>query len=168
LCSLISKFWLQQISLTDKSGASLTLLKALVSPPPTPESNVLPDLIDLPHTSRLYKTLLQGGQYNHKTHNVDRVSSSVWDSTTFATNFVEEVGKEVTVRMCVGDGNGAFVVSELVEALDRGSNIEGDARKRIEDARMALKEWFDKTVIKEIEQGEAKGKKILLEKLASL
>jgi len=154
--------------LTDKFSASLTLLKALVSPPPTPESNVLPNLIDLPHTSRLYKTLLQGGQYNHKTHNVDRVSSSVWDSTTFATNFVEEVGKEATVRMCVGDGNGAFVVSELIEALDRGSNVEGDARERVEGARKALKEWFDKTVIKEIERGEAKGKKILLEKLALL
>jgi len=67
------------------------------------------------------------------------VSSSVWDSTIFATNFVQEVGKEVTVHMCVGNGNGAFVVSELVEALDRGSNVGGDtSKKQIEDARKAI------------------------------
>ena len=61
--------------------------------------------------------------------------------------------------MCVGEGNGAFVVAELCEALVRGELIEEKAE---------VKRWFGKKIVKEIEAGQAKGKKVLLEKIALL
>ncbi|KAJ3513616.1 hypothetical protein NLJ89_g2848 [Agrocybe chaxingu] len=138
----------------DKADAIQTLLKALASP-----STTDPHPIDLPPTSRLYKTLLQGGHYNHSTASVERVPASLWDSTAFAQEFVKTVGREQTVGMCKGEGNGAFVVAELCDALLRGET---------EDARKEVKGWFDKDVAGEIEGGDAKGKKVFLEKLLSL
>lgn len=81
--------------------------------------------------------------------------------------------------MCIGRGNGAFVVAELVEALDRGlvqrggAGVDGSGEKEgetgeVEQARQKLKEWFGIEKIKEIERGDGKGKKVLLEKLNSL
>ena len=61
--------------------------------------------------------------------------------------------------MCVGNGNGAFVVAELCEALVRGDLVEEKA---------AVKGWFGSEVLQEIEAGQAKGKRVLLEKIASL
>ena len=64
------------------------------------------------------------------------------------------------MAMCVGDaGNGAFVVAELCEALVRGELAE---------ERVMMKEWFGENVVQEIEAGQAKGKRVLLEKIALL
>ncbi|CAA7263624.1 unnamed protein product [Cyclocybe aegerita] len=138
----------------DKADAIQALLKALASP-----STTDPHPIDLPPTSRLYKTLLQGGHYNHSTVSVERVPTSLWDSTVFAQEFVKTVGRDQTVGMCRGEGNGAFVVAELCDALLRGEAKE---------VRKEVKNWFGKDVVKEIEGSEAKGKKVLLEKLSLL
>ena len=135
---------------SDKTAATTTLLKALASP-----SIPDPHPIDLPPTSRLYKTLLQRGHFNHTTNSVECVS----DTVSFASQFVSIVGKDATVTMCVGEGNGAFVVAELCEALVRGELIEEKAE---------VKRWFGKKIVKEIEAGQAKGKKVLLEKIALL
>ena len=134
----------------DKTAATTTLLKALTSP-----SIPDPHPIDLPPTSRLYKSLLQGGHFNHTTNSVERVS----DAAAFASQFVNIVGKDATVAMCVGDGNGAFVVAELCEALVRGDLIE---------EKVEVKRWFGEKIVQEIEAGQAKGKKVLLEKIALL
>ncbi len=139
----------------DKSGAIDMLLQALASPSVTE-----PHLIDLPPTSRLYKALLQGGHFNHTTKEVERVPSTSWDSSAFADKFVRTVGQEPTVAMCVGNGNGAFIVAELCEALIRGESTYG---------RQKVKEWFGSPdVAKQLEASEVKGKTILLEKLALL
>ena len=134
----------------DKTSATTTLLKALASP-----SIPDPHPIDLPPTPRLYKALLQGGHYNHTTNSIERVS----DAAAFASQFVNIVGKDATVAMCVGDGNGAFVVAELCEALLRGNLMEEKA---------TVKKWFGRKVVEEIEAGQAKGKRVLLEKIALL
>ncbi|KAF8801167.1 ARM repeat-containing protein [Phlegmacium glaucopus] len=134
----------------DKSAATATLLNALASP-----SIPDPHPIDLPPTSRLYKSLLQGGHYNHTTNSIERVL----DAAAFASQFVKIVGKDATVAMCVGDGNGAFVVAELCEALVRGDLTE---------ERVTVKEWFEAKVVQEIEAGQAKGKRVLLEKIVLL
>ncbi|KJA17660.1 hypothetical protein HYPSUDRAFT_191994 [Hypholoma sublateritium FD-334 SS-4] len=139
----------------DKSGAINMLLQTLASP-----SISEPHLIDLPPTSRLYKALLQGGHFNHTTKEVERVPSTSWDSSAFADKFVRTVGQEPTVTMCVGNGNGAFIVAELCEALIRGESTYG---------RQKVKEWFGSAdVVKQLEASEVKGKTILLEKLTLL
>jgi len=134
----------------DKTAATTTLLKALASP-----SIPNPHPIDLPPTSRLYKSLLQGGHYNHTTNAIERVS----DTAVFASQFVKTVGRDATVAICVGDGNGAFVVAELCEALVRGE---------LSEEKVTVKEWFGEKVVQEIEAGQAKGKRVLLEKIALL
>jgi len=139
---------------TDKTGASESLLKILASP-----TIADPHPIDLPPTSRVYKSLLQGGHYNHTSGSVDRVQESSWDTTVFANQFLKVVGREATTSMCQGNANGAFVVAELCEALVRGDAADG---------RRTLKAWFDSDLTKRIETSEAKGKKVLLEKLALL
>jgi pumilio family protein 6 len=70
------------------------------------------------------------------------------------------VGEDISVRMCVrGDGNGAFVIAELCEALMREPDRE--------DARKKVKGWFA-TRGKDVEGSQAKGKKLLSEKIALL
>ena len=163
----------------DKEGAIRTLLNALSPSEIEGALEKHPNLIiDLPPASRLYKTLLQGGHYNHSTHCIEQVPSGVWDGTTFAVRFVNEVGRDGTVGMCVGRGNGAFVVAELVEALNRGlkDEVEGqkgseDGKKKrgdIEEARVTVKGWFGSEELEEVERSEAKGKKVFLEKLRTL
>ncbi|KAF9479209.1 ARM repeat-containing protein [Pholiota conissans] len=139
----------------DKSSAIDMLLQTLASP-----SISDPHPIDLPPTSRLYKSLLQGGHYNHTTKTVERVPTTSWDSSAFADKFVRVVGPEPTVAMCVGNGNGAFIVAELCEALIRGEQNYG---------RQKVKEWFGSPeVVKQLEESEVKGKTVLQEKLALL
>ncbi|RXW23535.1 hypothetical protein EST38_g2307 [Candolleomyces aberdarensis] len=142
-----------------KSDAISTLLGAISKPYP---SDTDPHPIDLAHTSRLYKTLLQGGHFNRKTESVDKAEVGNWDTAKFAVRFVDTVGKEVVTAVCTkGERNGTFVVAELCEALVRG----GD---EVKEARRMLKAWFDKGVRKTIESGEARGKSVLLEKLSAL
>ncbi|KAJ7856725.1 armadillo-type protein [Mycena olivaceomarginata] len=142
----------------DKTAASETLLRAASAAYPCEEDH--PHPIDLPHSSRLYKALLQGGHFNRATSGVEKAPA--WDARTFAQRFVETVGKEVCVAICTaGEASGCFVIAELCEALKGG---EGEG----EGSRETLKGWFGPAVVKKIEAGEAKGKTILLEKIAAL
>ena len=131
----------------------------MISPSyPSSDAAARPHPIDLPHTSRMYKTLLQGGHFSHASRTVERVPG--WDTAAFAAGFVRAVGQEVTVAMCAqGEGNGAFVVAELCEALMRDSGSE---------ERTTVKGWFGDAVRKAVEEGKAKGKKVLLDKVGIL
>ncbi|PPR04486.1 hypothetical protein CVT24_013095 [Panaeolus cyanescens] len=142
----------------DKSAAIQTLLKALAEPSES-EDAAQEHPIDIAPTSRLYKTLLQGGHFNHTTKAIEQVPASVWDSTEFAAQFVEVVGKETTLGFCTGKGSGVFVVAELCEALVRGEKAKERGR---------VKSWFSDKVVKEIKASEVKGKDLLLEKLTLL
>ena len=114
-----------------------------------------PHPIDLPHTSRLYKTLLQGGHFSHTTHTVARSPS--FSPSIFASSFLKIIGEETTVAMAQGDG--AFVVAEFLERIvEEGSDDERDVVRR----------WFDRRVRSGLYNGEGKGKKVLLEKVAKL
>ncbi|KIK63949.1 hypothetical protein GYMLUDRAFT_40159 [Collybiopsis luxurians FD-317 M1] len=152
----------------DKSSASKALLKPLASPyprlPPTQHA------IDLPHTSRLYKTLLQGGHFNHASKAVEEVEG--WDAGAFAVHFVESVsgedGEGVKSLCTKGERNGAFVVAELCGALVRASSTNAEVKQ----AREKVKAWLSGSEITdEIKEGEksgAKGVKVLLDAIAAL
>lgn len=134
--------------------------------------------IDLPHTSRLYKTLLQGGHFNHVTQKIDHVPT--WDAVRFAVAFVNKVDKDVVVSMCTeGLRGGAFVVAELCSALCGGAKVRGEGSEvqvvdeELEDerdrARTVVKGWFTKDVLEQIRRPEEmKGRKVLLEALGRL
>ncbi|TRM57377.1 armadillo-type protein [Schizophyllum amplum] len=111
-----------------------------------------PHVIDLPHAARLYKTLLQGGHFSHAQGAVERAER--WDASAFAVRFADVVGKGTVVAMCTaGARGGVFVVAELLGALPKEKRAEVCA-------------WFTPAVRDDIEAGDAKGKKVLLEKLA--
>lgn len=115
-----------------------------------------PHVIDLPHTSRVYKSLLQGGHFNHSTKTV--TPSPSWNASQFAVNVVESLDGDVITGICTkGERNGAFVVAELCQAL-KGQD------KQVKQVR----KWFTKDVRRTIEEGEGKGKKVLLGKLDEL
>ncbi|KIM72847.1 hypothetical protein PILCRDRAFT_829556 [Piloderma croceum F 1598] len=138
----------------DKSVATEALLQPLTSPYPSSDPST-PHPIDLPHTSRLYKTLLQGGHFSHTTHTVTRSPS--FSPSAFASAFITIVGEERTVALARGDG--AFVVAELLERMiEEGSDSEKEA----------VKGWFKGGVISDLKGGEGKGRKVLLEKIAKL
>lgn len=138
----------------EKNPAMETLLKAVSMPYPSSDKSA-PHAIDLPHTSRLYKTLLQGGHFCHTTKTISRSSS--FSAAAFASAFMKDVGKEETLAMA--KGNGAFMVAELCERIrEEGSNEE----------KTMLKDWFSGEVMREIEEGDAKGKKVLVEKVTAL
>ncbi|EAU87141.1 puf family RNA-binding protein [Coprinopsis cinerea okayama7 len=142
----------------DKSSAIASLLSAITIPYPPDEISKDAHPIDLAHTSRLYKTLLQGGHYNHKTQSIEPARD--WKPAAFAVQFVNTLGKDLVVAMCTkGEQNGCFVVAELCQAL-----VSGDEK----EARKSVKEWFTKEVRKTVEDSEARGKKVLLEKLELL
>ncbi|KAJ7916192.1 armadillo-type protein [Mycena leptocephala] len=114
-----------------ETGASLVVTEIMLFA----EGDHSPHPIDLPHASRLYKALLQGGHFNRATSKSRR-------------------------RLA---GMPALSRSSLWTLLGRRS-LNGDGGKA---ARKTLKDWFGSAVVKEIENGEAKGKKILLEKIAA-
>ncbi|KAI0635454.1 ARM repeat-containing protein [Trametes polyzona] len=138
----------------DKSAASDTLLKALAAPYPSTDP-AKPHPITLPHMSRLYKTLLQGGHFSHNTRTVER--SPHFSARDFAVRFVQLVGQETTVAMAKGDG--AFVVAALCEQLAEHEDAE---------ERKTVKGWFDAKTQKVLEQADGKGVKVLLESLKKL
>ncbi|KAL1731304.1 armadillo-type protein [Schizophyllum commune] len=145
----------------DKSAATTTLLRAVSAPYPAAE-DAPPHVIDLPHAARLYKTLLQGGHFNHGKGAVE--PSPRWDAKEFAVRFMEAIAPSEgasddtdapcpAIAMCTrGARGGAFVIAELLGALP-------------EDKRKEVAGWFTKAVRKEIEAGEGKGKGLLLERL---
>ncbi|KAJ7715530.1 NUC119 domain-containing protein [Mycena metata] len=59
--------------------------------------------------------------------------------------------------------DGAALTVKFVEAV-----LMGKEEEEAKEARKTLKGWFGKEVVKEIEGGETKGKKVLLEKIAAL
>ena len=61
--------------------------------------------------------------------------------------------------MAFAKGNGAFVVAELCEKVCKEG---GDAE------RAMMRSWFSDDIRAQIEQGDAKGKNVLLEKLNAL
>ena len=138
---------------SDKSKATQVLLGPLSSSYPSPDADLHP--IDIPHTSRLYKTLLQGGHYSMAAHSISRSPS--FDAGAFASALVKAAGQENIVKMSLGGGG--FVVAELCERLCQ----EGDILVRKEVAS-----WFDAKVRTEVEKSDVKGKDVLLAKLSVL
>ncbi|KAI0646045.1 ARM repeat-containing protein [Trametes meyenii] len=138
----------------DKSSASETLLKTLSTPyPSTDPAN--PHPISLPHTSRLYKTLLQGGHFSHSTRTIEH--SLRFSARHFAVQFIQLVGRDIIAAMVKGDG--AFVVAALCEQLAGHDDEEG---------RQVVKGWFDAKTCKQIKEANGKGVNILLESLKKL
>lgn len=154
----------------DKSAAIQTLLQAISAPYPSVDA-ASPHPVDLPHTSRLYKTLLQGGHFNHTTKEVERAPQSRWNAQAFALQFVDIVDGDVMTAMCVkGDKNGAFVIAELCGALigHNGETTGGSSEAEVVAAKEKVKRCFGKSVIHQIREGDGKGKKVLLDKIALL
>ncbi|KAH9837998.1 ARM repeat-containing protein [Rhodofomes roseus] len=139
----------------DNLPASDNLLKALSAPYPSPDA-ISPHLISLPHTSRLYKTLLQGGHFNHSAKAIEPAEN--WSPASFAKRFVELVGQDTTIAMARGEG--AFVVAALCEQLAKS---EESAKER-----KAVSGWFTESVRKEITDAKGKGCAVLLEALDKL
>ncbi|KXN85890.1 Pumilio homology domain family member 6 [Leucoagaricus sp. SymC.cos] len=143
----------------DKTGATKTLLAALAIPYPSADIST-PHPINLAWTSRMYKTLLQGGHFNKKTQSVELTDS--WNAVEFASSFIDTVPQNVMVALCTeGERNGSFIVATLCETLVRG----GDNKK---SDRQKLKDWFGEKEEKIIKNGDGRGKDLLLEKLALL
>jgi pumilio family protein 6 len=127
------------------------LLNPFISPYPSAE-NAKPHPIDLPHASRMYKTLLQGGHFSREMMSISRCPS--YSPSEFTTMLVKRIEKETILGMA--KGNGAFVVAELVERV----KDEGD--------RDTVKGWFGEKEMEELKGGDGKGRKVLLEKLEGL
>ena len=140
--------------LLDKTSASETLLKALCAPYPSSDP-ATPHAISLPHTSRIYKMLLQGGHFSHATKTVERASR--FSARDFAVRFVQIVGRDSTVAMAQGDG--AFVVAALCEQLALHDDI---------DERKTVRGWFDEQTRKSVEAASPKGVNVLLEGVKKL
>ena len=138
----------------DKSAPSNTLLKVLSAPYPSLDPSN-PHPIALPHTSRLYKTLLQGGHFSHSTRTIERAPR--WSAREFAVQFVQVVGRDVTVAMAEGDG--AFVVAALCEQLAEHADLQ---------ERKTVKDRFDAETRNAVRDKGAKGVNVLLESLEKL
>lgn len=139
---------------TDKSPAMKALADALASPYPS-EDPERPHLIDLPHTSRMYKALLQGGHFSHSEQAV--VRSPAFSPSEFASVFLSAVGRGTTIAIAQGDGT--FVVAELLERIrDEGSEAE----------KTLVRGWFDDAFVARMRDSEAKGKNVLEEKIKAL
>ncbi|KAH9949712.1 ARM repeat-containing protein [Amylocystis lapponica] len=136
----------------DKSAASEALLAALAAAYPAPELHPAA----LPHTSRLYKTLLNGGHFSAAARAVE--CAPHFDARAFAEQFVRVVGREATLVMARGEG--AFVVVALCERL---AEADGES-----EARKVVRGWFDASVREEIERADVRGKAVLLEKIRAL
>ncbi|EJD08526.1 ARM repeat-containing protein [Fomitiporia mediterranea MF3/22] len=139
----------------DKAKATASLIALLNEPYPSSDSSKQ-HVIDVPHSSRVYKTLLQGGHFSHSTRTVARVPESVFSPAKFATAWMKDVDRERTCAM--GLGGGTFVIAALVERLnEEGGKGEKDA----------LKSWFGEGYVKRLRESEVKGKKVLLDALGS-
>lgn len=130
------------------------LAEALASPYPS-EDPIRPHLIDLPHTSRMYKSLLQGGHFSRPEQSV--VRSPTFSPSEFASLFLSVVRRDTTISIAQGDG--AFVVAELLERIrEEGSD----------EQKTKVRSWFDDSFVAQMEDSEAKGKNVLVEKIKAL
>ncbi|KAI0251069.1 ARM repeat-containing protein [Lactifluus subvellereus] len=94
----------------DKEAAIEALLIPLKTSYPSDGS---PHPIDLPHTSRLYKVLLQGGHFSHATNAI--VSRPNFNPSTFASAFLHHVkSADIAAMAC---GGGSFVIAALLERV---------------------------------------------------
>ena len=114
-------------------------------------------LLDLPHSCRTYKMLIQDGHFDQRRKIIVRPSHSP-TSPSFARSFVTSMGKEKLVAFA--KGNGTFVVLELVErVLQEGTPEE----------KLQMKDMFDPTTRQEIGDADSrKGRDALLAKLNEL
>ncbi|KAI9457592.1 ARM repeat-containing protein [Lactarius psammicola] len=94
----------------DKGAAIEALLSPLETDYP---SEGPPHPIDLPHTSRLYKALLQGGHFSHDTNAIE--SRPNFEPSAFATAFLRHVTPANIIAMA--RGGGGFVIAALVERV---------------------------------------------------
>lgn len=138
----------------DKLPASDALLKALAAPYPDQDPSI-PHPISLPHTSRMYKTLLQGGHFSQASKAVER--SPLFSASAFASRFLALVSDEQAAAMARGDG--AFVIAALCERVAEEGSAEEKAK---------VKSWFGKDLKEAIEKSSAKGSVVLLERIALL
>jgi pumilio family protein 6 len=72
-----------------------------------------PHPIALPHTSRLYKVLLQGGHFSQAINAV--VTRPNFDPSIFATAFLRHV--KLADITAIARGGGAFVIAVLLERV---------------------------------------------------
>ncbi|KAI6130912.1 armadillo-type protein [Pisolithus croceorrhizus] len=138
----------------DKSAAISALVQPLASAYPSDDPS-RPHPINLPHTSRMYKSLLQGGHFSHSTKSVER--TEFFSPADFASAFLSTVGKETTLAMAQGDGT--FVVAELLQRIQEECSDE---------SKKKVKRWFSKSFVSSIRNGEVRGKDILIEKILAL
>ncbi|KAA1477859.1 ARM repeat-containing protein [Dentipellis sp. KUC8613] len=138
----------------DKTEAMDALLAPLAEPYPSSDPTK-PHSIDLPHTARMYKTLLQGGHFSQASRKVE--SAPRFDAAAFAAAFVRIVGRERTLQ--IARGGGAFVVAELLERVKE----QGSGQTKAE-----VKKWV-KELGKDKAEGEGvKGWNVLMEKVEAL
>ncbi|KAG8789320.1 pumilio domain member 6 [Serendipita sp. 405] len=141
----------------DKLAAIDAVLRPLQSPFPGSKEHKHP--VELSHTARMLKQLLQGGHWSHATKAVIR--SEHFDAAVFASAFLRIVGDddggERIRKMAQGDGT--FVIAELCERIDKEGSAE-DKKK--------LKNWFSGDVVKSIKSQDIRGGGVLLEKLVAL
>lgn len=167
----------------DKSAAMTSLLSLLSAPPSAADASSTPQhLITIPHVSRIYKTLLQGGHFSHQTKTVVAAPADRWSPRAFAKVVVETLGEEGVIGLCVPQpsdddeeeagtgGEGCFIVAELIETVVKGRSavVDEDEEESMRGCRKSLKGWFGGDVKGRVEGGEAKGKRLLLEKVALL
>ncbi|KAH8096828.1 ARM repeat-containing protein [Cristinia sonorae] len=141
----------------DKSDASAALVTLMSSSYPS-EDPANPHLITLPHVSRLYKLLVQGGHFSQITKSIER--SPLFSPLEFAVKFIDVVGRDNIVVMAQEEA--AFVVAALCETV-LASDQEGLP------ARKLLKSWLGGDVKQQLaKDSEQRGRKLLLEQIAAL
>lgn len=113
--------------------------------------------IDLSYAARLYKLLLQGGHHNFTTKSIDAVPGAEVFALAFAEAFWRET-KAAGTLVDMACGGGAFVVVECVERLKVGES------KLLSEVRTV----FGVAERKRVESSDAKGAKVLVEKVESL
>jgi len=115
---------------SDKDAAMEALLIPLEASYPS-DGHTHP--IDLPHTSRLYKVLLQGGHFSHATNAV--AARSNFNPSAFATAFLRHV-KPMDIA-AMARGGGTFVIAALVERVVADGTPE--ERSKLKQSLSSLK-----------------------------
>ncbi|KAL5504869.1 PUF6 [Sanghuangporus vaninii] len=139
----------------DKTKATETLVSLINESYPSP-SDKMPHVIDIPHASRVYKTLFQGGHFSHATQTIIPAPERTFSPIQFSRAWMRGVDKERTRE--IGLGGGTFVVAALVERVQENGE---DEEKR------EVKRWFDEVFLKKLTESEARGKKVLLDALGN-
>jgi len=123
----------------DKEAAMEALLVPLSVSYPS-DSDGQPHHIDLPHTSRLYKVLLQGGHFSHTANAV--ITRPNFNPSAFATAFLRHV-KSVDIA-AMARGGGAFVIAALLQRVAADGTPE--ERSRLNECLAGLKDDEDKLI----------------------